>query len=168
MLKKILFTFLSLLILYSCGVVAYRLFEPTASYHIGNGEDYVDYNSLREYVTSTGESSIHYFFFYSKTDEDSVYIKNSVITSVENDTSLQFSKIIETVDITEITQNMDSNVLYEDWGISSYPAFATFTVENGNVMVSHILESSSNHIITALDIKQWLKDNDLYYDESLQ
>jgi hypothetical protein len=57
-----------LIILYSTAVVAYRLFEPVATYHVGDEDTYLDYNSLKEYVKSGGESSVHYLFFYSSED----------------------------------------------------------------------------------------------------
>ena len=155
MLKKIMFSILCLIMLYSTAVVAYRLFEPTASYHVGDEDTYLDYNSLKEYVKSGGDSSVHYLFFYSSEDDNSVYIKNTVITKVENDTSLQFTKIIETVDITSLVRNMQTSKLSEDWTISSYPAFAAVTVNNK-------LENTNDHQITAADMEQWLALNGLY------
>ena len=162
MLKKIMFSILCLIMLYSTAVVAYRLFEPTASYHIGDEDTYLDYNSLKEYVKSGGDSSVHYLFFYSSEDDNSVYIKNTVITKVENDTSLQFTKIIETVDITSLVRNMQTSRLSEDWTISSYPAFAAVTVKNGAIIVNNKLENTNDHQITAADMEQWLALNGLY------
>jgi 2-phosphoglycerate kinase len=46
---------------------------------------------------------------------------------------LQFTKIIETVDITNLVRSMQTNKLSEDWQLSSYPAFAAVTVKNGNI-----------------------------------
>ncbi len=166
MLKKIMFSFLCLLILYSTAVVAYRLFEPSATYHIGDEDTYLDYNSLKEYVKSGGDSSVHYLFFYSSEDNDSAYIKNTVITTVENDTSLQFTKIIETVDITSLVRNMQTNKLSEDWQLSSYPAFAAVTVKNGEIIVNNKLENTSDHQITAEDFEAWLTLNGLYQGTS--
>ncbi|NLH63297.1 MAG: hypothetical protein GX478_03765 [Erysipelotrichaceae bacterium] len=162
MLKKVMFAFLSLIILYSTAVIAYRIFEPTASYHVGDEDTYLDYASLKEYVKSTGDSSVHYLFFYSSEDNTSVYLKNTVIPTVENDTSLQFTRIIETVDITELVRSMQTSQLSEDWQISSYPAFAAVAVQDGRVIVQNVLENTNEHQLTAADIEDWLKENGLY------
>jgi hypothetical protein len=162
MLKKIMFALLSLLMLYSTAVIAYRIFEPTASYHIGDEDTYLDYASLKEYVKSTGDSSVHYLFFYSSEDNTSVYLKNTVIAAVENDTSLQFTRIIETVDITELVRSMQTNQLSEDWHISSYPAFAAVAVQDGKIIVQNTLENTKEHQLTASDIEDWLRENGLY------
>ncbi|MCH3961824.1 MAG: hypothetical protein LKF53_05915 [Solobacterium sp.] len=162
MLKKIMFALLSLLMLYSTAVIAYRIFEPTASYHIGDEDTYLDYASLKEYVKSTGDSSVHYLFFYSSEDNTSVYLKNTVIAAVENDTSLQFTRIIETVDITELVRSMQTNQLSEDWHISSYPAFAAAAVQDGKIIVQNTLENTKEHQLTASDIEDWLRENGLY------
>lgn len=157
-----MFALLSLLMLYSTAVIAYRIFEPTASYHIGDEDTYLDYASLKEYVKSTGDSSVHYLFFYSSEDNTSVYLKNTVIAAVENDTSLQFTRIIETVDITELVRSMQTNQLSEDWHISSYPAFAAAAVQDGKIIVQNTLENTKEHQLTASDIEDWLRENGLY------
>lgn len=157
---------LCLIILYSTAVIAYRLFEPTATYHVGDEDTYLDYNSLKEYVKSGGDSSVHYLFFYSSEDNNSAYIKNTVITTVENDTSLQFTKILETVDITNLIRTMQTYKLADDWQLSSYPAFAAVTVKNGNIIVNNKLENTSEHQITAEDLENWLTLNGLYQNTS--
>lgn len=162
MLKKIMFSFLCILMLYSTAVVAYRLFEPVASYHTGDEDTYLDYNSLKEYVKSGGDSSVHYLFFYSSEDPTSVYIKNTVITTVENDTSLQFNRIIETVDITNLVRNLQTSRLSDEWQISSYPAFAAVTVKNGVILVNNKLENTTDQPITAENFEAWLGENGLY------
>lgn len=161
-----MFSILSLIILYSTAVVAYRLFEPTASYRTGDEDTYLDYNSLKEYVKSGGESSVHYFFFYASDDENSVYIKNTVMTTVENDTSLQFRKIIETVDITSLVDDMQTSRLADEWQLSSYPAFAAVTMKDGDVVVNNKLENTTDHQLTASDIEAWLTLNGLYQGTS--
>lgn len=163
-----MFSFLCLLILYSTAVIAYRLFEPTASYHVSGEDSYLDYNSLKEYVRSGGDSSVHYLFFYSGEDNNSAYIKNTVLTEAENDASLQFTRIIETVDITNLVRNMQTSRLADDWQISSYPAFAAVTVKNGNIIVNNQLEYTEDDPITVEKLEDWLSLNGLYQSTSSQ
>ncbi len=148
--------------LYTISAVAYRLFEPDSTYTTSADQTYLDYNSLKEYLVSTGEGAVHYLYFYSADDDTSVYVKNTVITSVENMTSLQFTRILETVDITELDREMKTNKLAEDWGITSYPAFAAIVMENGVPVVKSKLEYTKDHPLTAQDVVTWLQENGLY------
>ena len=161
MLKKILFSFLCLLVIYSSGVVIYRIYEPKTDTNVVEESAYLDYESLKEYVMSTGESVTHYLFFYSMSDNDCVYIKNTVMAKVQSDTLLQIDRIIETVDITALEANMTTARLSKEWGISRYPAFAAVTVEDGQIKVVNMLEYDGEVPLTALDIEGWLEMNGL-------
>ena len=55
MLKKILFTFLTLLVIYSSCVIAYRIFEPRDNYAVDKTTSYVAYDSLKPYDNQNGE-----------------------------------------------------------------------------------------------------------------
>lgn len=166
MLKKIMFTFLILLGLYSTAAVVYRLFEPIETYHADNSTLYLDYSSLKEYVQASSEGSVHYLFFYASDDDASDNIKNTVLPAVENNTSLQFSKVIETVDITALVKNHQTYRLSQEWGLTSYPAFAAAGVSNGSIVVNHILEDSSDDPIDEQSLENWFIVNGLYQSTS--
>lgn len=161
MFKKITFTFLTLLILYSIIAAGYRYFEPeqTAS---SNTSNTIDYASLKDYITSTGDASIHYLLFYSSDNENAVYVKDSILTQAEADTHLQLSSLIEIVDVTNLDESMKINRLSEDWGISSVPAFAAISLKNGKPVVNNKLEWDDKNPISVESLEQWLKDNSLY------
>ena len=53
MLKKIMFTLLSLIMIYSTAAVLYRIFEPESEINTDTRTVSLDYDSLNEYLLST-------------------------------------------------------------------------------------------------------------------
>lgn len=160
MLKKILFTFLILLVTYSTCVVAYRIFEPRDNQTITDTSSYLAYDSLKSYVQSSSQN-IHYFFFFSAINNDSIYMKNTIFSSVEQDTGTQISNFIETVDITELDEKMETKRLSEDWQIGSYPALLAVSSSDDQIQILNKLEWTSTKPITVSDVEKWLKENEL-------
>ena len=161
MLKKIVYALLAAIVIYSCGVVTFRIFEPKTDTNVVEESAYLDYDSLKEYIMSTGESVTHYLFFYSREDNDCVYVKNTILATVMADTQLQIDRIIETVDITSLQQNLTTGRLSSDWGISRYPAFAAVTVADGAPKVLNVLEYDGEIPLSAAQVEDWLRENGL-------
>lgn len=162
MAKKIIFTFLTLLILYSTAVVAYRLFEPENNTEYPDEDSALSYDSLNQYLLSTGEGSTHYVFFYSALNDNCVYVRNTVLSQVENETGINVSSLFETVDITPLEENMTTTRLSDDWKIPGYPAFAAITVKNGKPAVVNSLVWTDQKPITASLVEDWMAQNDLW------
>lgn len=160
MLKKIMFTFLTLLMVYSTSVVAYRIFEPRDNSSKIDTSSFLAYDSLKSYVQE-GSSNVHYLFFYSAMNNNSVYLYNTVFTTVNSDKDITLTSLIETVDITELDEKLETKRLSEDWSISSYPAFVAVSVENGEITINNKLEWTNEKSITARDIEDWLQLNGL-------
>lgn len=158
MLKKILFTFLTLLMIYSTCVVAYRIFEPRDNQSTTDTTSMLAYDSLKSYVIDSS-SNIHYFLFYSALNNNSIYLKDTILTIVESDINKSLSNIIEVVDITELDQKMEIKRLSEDWQVSSYPAFISVSNDNGKIIINNKLEWTNEKAITTTDVEKWLKLN---------
>lgn len=158
MLKKILFTFLTLLMIYSTCVVAYRIFEPRDNQSTTDTTSMLAYDSLKSYVIDSS-SNIHYFLFYSALNNNSIYLKDTILTIVESDINKSLSNIIEVVDITELDQKMEIKRLSEDWQVSSYPAFISVSNNNGEIIINNKLEWTNEKAITTTDVEKWLKLN---------
>ncbi len=158
MLKKILFTFLTLLMIYSTCVVAYRIFEPRDNQSTTDTTSMLAYDSLKSYVIDSS-SNIHYFLFYSALNNNSIYLKDTILTIVESDINKSLSNIIEVVDITELDQKMEIKRLSEDWQVSSYPAFISVSNNNGEIIINNKLEWTNEKAITTTDVEEWLKLN---------
>lgn len=155
-----MFTFLTLLMIYSISVVSYRIFEPSDNTATIDTSSFLAYDSLQSYVLQ-GNATVHYFFFYSGVNNNSIYLYNTVFATVDADIGTSLSSLIEIVDITDLDENMETKRLSEDWNISSYPAFVAVSVEDGQYTIKNKLEWSNEKSITANDIKTWLEENGL-------
>lgn len=164
MLKKLLFSLLCALMVYSTSVAAYRIFEPKQEKLSVDSSSFISYASLKGYIVSSGESSTHFLFFYNELDTDSVYVRTSVLNEVIARTGLDLSGMIETVDLASYNQENLPADMAEQWGLASYPAFAIVTLNDGQITVEEKLEYSSSVPITAPVLIQWLKDVGLYED----
>lgn len=165
MLKKILFTFMTLLMIYSSSLVGYKLFEPDQIYshsYSDHQSSSLDYETLKQYTISGGSATIHYYFFYSTNSNDSLYVENSILPSVEKVTPINLEELIEYVDITDLEINMETNRLKADWDISSYPAFVSCQVIDGEIKILNKLEWNSKEPMSEYDVMLWLNENKLY------
>lgn len=159
MIKRILLTLMTLLSIYSLCAAAYRLFEPTNIHEEANVSSYINYNSLREYILSQGDQTTNIFFFYSSLDDNCVYVKNTVMHSVEKETGIDLENIIDIVDITDLEKNMATNRIAAEWGIHTCPAFICASTDGQNITVSKPLEWNPSSPMTATDLEQWLSEN---------
>ena len=160
--KKILFTFLFVLSAYSLVSACYHLFEPENDLDQSTDALIIDYKSLNDYILSGSEGTIHYVLFYDKRIQDSEYVRNTLLITVQNDTQVQLTKIIEIADTSELDLDTVVLRLTDDWGIRSCPALAVIELDNGKAVVTSKLEWSSEQMLSAEDVEIWLIDNGLY------
>lgn len=161
MFKKIVFTFLILLTLYSTCVVAYRIFEPRDNISQNTTTNYLAYESLESYVKE-GSQNTHYLFFYSQANNDCIYVHDTLFPLVENDIGVSLDSLIEMVDITEVDETLETTELFQTWSINAYPAFVCVKVDNGEMTTSNKLEWSSEKPFSVQSIEEWLSENGLY------
>ncbi len=169
MLKKILFTFLFLLVIYSGIVVGYAAFEPTivdVSMSNLSPYDIIDYASVHDYTLSDQTSDTHFYFFCSPEDNDCTYMQNTVLKTIENEENIQLSSILEYVDITDLVTNLEVNTLKAEWSISSYPAFVACHVEDDSIVIDNSIFSTQLEPLTKDTIKSWLSQNGLTKTDS--
>ena len=159
MFKKLLFSILAVICIYNVAVIGYRIFEPRDDTQ-ENSENYLDYETLSQYILSTGENTVHYVFFCSLYNSDCVYIENSVLSAIEKDTDITVSSTIEIVDVTELDEEDELNRLEEEWNISAVPAFAAITSENGTAVVLNTL-IQTDKTLTADEITAWITENEI-------
>jgi hypothetical protein len=164
MLKRILFTLMTLLAVYSGAVVIYIFNEPdhvdTAVFAAMGGQQ-LDYESLREYTLNSGSSATHYYFFCSQDSDDCTYVENTVMRETAAQTKLDLSALIEYVDVTELEANMETSRLKTEWNISTYPAFAAVQNKNGTIEILNILEWDASAPLSSSDLTLWLQENGL-------
>lgn len=159
MLKKILFSLLCILMVYSGAVAAYRIFEPRQDHVRLDSSSFISYASLKEYIVSSGESSQHFLFFYNDGESNSMYVRTSVLSDVKAKTGIDLDSLLEIVDLSGYRQENLHASLAEQWGLSDYPSFALVTLKDGEIQVLSRLEWSSGTPITGTLLIQWLQDN---------
>jgi len=164
MLKRILLTLMALLVVYSAVLVGYKMFEPETGEVMDRSvmDNAIEYDALKDYTLNSGASAIHYYFFESPSDDNSVYVVNTVISSASNQTALDLGTVIEYVDITSLIDSSGINQLKTDWGISHYPAFVACQAQNGSIRILNSLEWNASAPMSRDDIIQWLILNGLY------
>ena len=158
MFKKLLFSLLAVLMIYSSAAMVYRIFEPQLDTNEQKDLTYVDYATLSDYILSHGEASIHVVFFCSLQDANSLYVKDTVLSTVQSDTGLPVSQIIEVVDVSTAGSDIEAR-LQRDWGVGAIPSFVSVGVENGQCVVHDRLEWREEDPLKALRIEEWLEAN---------
>ena len=162
MFKKILFSLLSFLMVYSLAAAVYHLFEPDYDENAGTDELIIESESLNDYIMNASEGTIHYIFFYDSRSNDCEYVRNTLLATVSNDTQLQLKKIFVIADTSSMEEKNIIPRLQELWGIRSIPAFAVITKNGETTDVLSKLEWDSTHMLSAAEIEQWLIDNGLF------
>lgn len=156
--KRILLTFLALLSVYSLCAAVYRVYEPDNVRTENGNSAYISYNALREYILSQDPDASSFLFFYSSDNDDCVYVKNTVMHTVEKETGIDPDSVIATVDITSLEQSLTASRITAEWGVHSWPAFICVTADGQNITVTGILEWNSASPMTASDIERWLSE----------
>ena len=167
MLKRIMFTLMVLLVIYSGVLVGFRIFEPEqtdAGSESAIATVSLDYETLKEYTRSTGNSTMHYYFFCTVDSNDCLYLENTVLKSVNNETENDLMSLIEFVDLSGIDEKQLTTRLKNEWGVSVYPAFVACRNDNGEIVIDNTLEWNPQQPISIDDFRQWLALNKLYDD----
>ncbi len=168
MLKRILFTVMTFLLVYSAILVGYKIFEPhqdeTHTYNL----DMLDYDTLRDYTLNSGRSAIHYYFFCSPEEADCIYVQNTLIYSTANATELNLRDIIEYVNLSQVVEGTRLARLKEEWGLTTYPSFLACHNENEKIVVDNVLEWNPEQPLSTDNLISWLRLNGLYDGELVE
>ncbi len=163
MIKKIVFSILIGLCIYSLGVFAFRTLEPKDINDNATNSPMIDYRTLDEYLLSSSNGTIHYLFFYSNQNNDSIYLKDTVLNSLNQTSSTDISQLIEIVDVTSVDEEILYPSLKEKYDMSTYPFFACVHIENDTIVIDSILPYDINSPLKANEIKTWLEENGVYF-----
>lgn len=168
--KRILFTFLTLLVIYSGILISYRMFQPDNAdvyVYANNIEGALDFETLKDYTLSSGSSSIHYYLFFEQGDNDSIYVINTVFKAVESSIDMNLTNLIEYVDLGDGSSTDVLTELSSTWGVDTYPAFVACHVDGNEIVIDNTLTATSDQPISDSQLKQWLLLNNIYMDESI-
>lgn len=168
MLKRILFTVMTFLLVYSAVLVGYKIFQPHEEETHTVAHNALDYETLREYTLNSGRAAIHYYFFCDSTSDDCIYVQNTVIKSTASATELNLDSLIEYVELAPVDDNILLTLLREDWGLTTYPAFLACHVENEKIVLDNHLEWNPAQPMSVDDLTNWLRLNGLYKTEAIE
>ena len=151
------------MVIYSGILVAYRLNESNKEELSETiTADTLIYSGLEDYTLSSGSSARHYYYFLVPDSNDSIYMTNTVLSTVEKDTGLQLSTILEYVDLSALDDKYDVSEMQEKWHVSGYPSFIACHVENGAIVIDNAIESTVDLPLSAENVEVWLMTNGLY------
>ena len=165
MIKRILISLFTVMMVYSAVVIGIKIFEPDkidTNNNIFQHASALDYETLRDYTISSGAAVTHFYLFSSADNNDCIYVEDTVLKNAAAATGMNLDDLIEIVDITDLERTLSTNRLRAEWGVLSYPAFVACHVENGQIIVDNTLEWNPASPISTDDIERWLKLNGVY------
>ena len=165
MIKRILISLLTVMVIYSAVVIGIKLFEPDKTDINSSTFQHtaaLDYETLRDYTISSGVAASHFYLFSSVDNSDCIYVESTVLKNAAAATGMNLDDLIEIVDITDLERSLSTNRLRADWGVLSYPAFVACHVERGEIIVDNTLEWNPASPISTDDVERWLMLNGVY------
>ena len=163
MVKKIVFSALIALCIYSLGVFAFCTVEPKAEDNTPISLTTVDYRTLDDYLVASGNGTVHYLLFYSDYNDDSIYVKDTVINSVSQSSSIDVNELIEIVDVSQVDEAQLNASISERFGVKNYPFFACVHVEDGSIIIDSVLPYDIDSPLKASELQTWLEENGVYF-----
>lgn len=165
MIKKILLTFMGLTVAMSTILAFYSYFKPEKVEAIAStvkSTPMIPYETTTDYLLSSGDSTIHYLFFCSVSNPDCRYIEDTVMKALESEQGHDLFDIIEYVDIASLEESLSTNQLKDDWGLNTYPAFASVSVNDGSISVNNFIQWDKDNPMSTRDLKQWMVQNSIW------
>lgn len=166
MIKKLLITLMSLSFVISMFLTFYCFFKPQESSVVSASTEntlmVVPYSTLKEYLTTSGDSSTHYLFFCRFDSADCTYVQETVMKALDAEQGSSLFDIIEYVDVSDLEDNLSINQLKDDWGFNNYPAFAAISNNGGELKVENYIQWDSQNPMSTREVKQWMVDNKIW------
>jgi hypothetical protein len=121
----------------------------------------IEYKDLIQSLSSEGQT----YFFCTKTNIDCRYIDTEMIDVLNIDAHVERFDNILLVDTATLDNTILPSALKSRFGFSDVPAFAILSYENGSIVIHEVLQWTNEDPFTALDLKEWMKENKLWLSE---
>ena len=163
-LKKVIFSLLTAIIIYSIGILAYRLIDIQRHKNTEQIMNYtiIQQQSLNDYLLASSNGTVHYLFFFSKDNEDARYLKDTILARLNTQTSVDISQIIEIVDLTDLPVIEREPYMSSTYN-STFPSFITLHKENNAIVIDSVLNYDMNQPLKDDELKAWLSANGVYF-----
>ncbi|NTW95116.1 MAG: hypothetical protein HGB31_00650 [Erysipelotrichaceae bacterium] len=146
--------FLSLYVFYSAKKQEVVVFE-------GLNAQVIEYRNFIQTMSTESKA----YFFCTKTNIDCRYIDTEMIDVLNIDAHVERFENIILVDTATLDMTILPSALKSRFGFSDVPAFAILSYENGSVVIHKVLQWTNTDPFTALDLKEWMKENKLWLSE---
>lgn len=145
-------------------VISYFWFSArrqTLTYFKNLAKDQIPFNELLDVLDETPRA----FFFCTQDNADCRYIDTKMIRVLTSDANTERFDHITLVDTATMNLAVLPSVTKATYGFSHFPAFAILSYRNGKIVVHAVLEWEKDAPFTFLNLKDWMKDNDLWLNE---
>jgi len=161
-LLKILLTFISIIIISS--IFLFYYFMPTEqNLELFNNLNptSIEYKELNNHVND----SIQAYFFCTYKNQNCLYTHNEIIKPLLLSASTDRFERITFVDASVLDENVLPSAIKSRLGFSHFPAFVTLSKSNDMIIVHSVLEWNDDMNFTKIDLRDWMKQNQLWLDE---
>jgi len=134
--------------------------KQSVSYFKSINATQIPYKDLVPSMSSTSKA----YFFCTSTNNDCRYIDNEMLAILLIDAHVDRFENITLVDASSMDNSVLPSSLKARFGFSHIPAFAMLSYENGTIEIHSVLQWSNSDPFTLLDLKEWMKENDLWLD----
>ena len=135
--------------------------RQTLVYFESFAKDQIPFSELIDVLDETPRA----FFFCTQADTDCRYIDTKMIRVLIADANTQRFDHITLVDTSSMNLAVLPSVTKATYGFSHFPAFAILSYRNGKIIVHAVLEWEKEAPFTFLNLKDWMKENDLWLNE---
>ena len=145
-------------------LIAYLVFasrRQTLSYFEFFAEEQVAYKDLTSVLDETPRA----FFFCTESNADCRYIDTKMIRVLIEDANTSRFDHITLVDTATMNPAILPSVTKATLGFAHIPAFAILSYRNDKIIVHAVLEWTTETPFTSLNLKDWMKENDLWLNE---
>lgn len=157
--RVILILIALLLIIISYSTFASR--RQTLVYFDHLAKEQISFSDLTNVLDETPRA----FFFCTQSDADCRYIDTKMIRVLVADANTERFDHISLVDTSSMNPSVLPSVTKATLGFSHFPAFAILSYRRGKIIIHAVLEWSKNEPFTNLNLKDWMKENDLWLNE---
>lgn len=171
MFKRLLYAFMILIAVASIALGLYRFFEANDAPHVASASMpfMIEYDGVRQYALSNGDSSTSYFLFCSVENDNCQYIVNTLYSSVNSElNNRNINDIVEYVNIQSLIDEGTIDRLNTEWNINNYPAFVSVSNNYGELTINNSLVWDDANPLSSNDILNWLSQNGQYDGELVE
>ena len=160
--KKVILSFLVILCIYSLGVFAFRALDESREYEMQDNFTVIDCEQLEDYLLASSNGTVYYLMFYSNDSNDAIYLRETVLSTLNGTKSIDAYKTITIVDFSN-TDLIKRNELLTKWS-TQIPSFLCVNIENNTIVTDSILSYDHTKPLKASDVEAWLKENGVYFN----